>query len=241
VLAGQPEPPKYFATMKRINKEGPAILGQFHVPSKLDAAKLPELLARQALVIDTRPASEYAAGHVPGTINIPFNSSFVTWAGWLVQADEFYLIVDAATAAARLGELARELALIGIDRISGFFDAAVVTGRATIPQITPSELAPKLPTVTVVDVRSANEWNEGHLPGAMHIPLGYLADRAIEIPAGKPVVVQCQSGARSAIAASLLERLGVTNVMNLSGGLSAWVAAALPVEEVAHGQQATRA
>jgi len=131
VLAGQPEPPTYFAKMKRINKVGPTILGQFHIPSKLDAAKLPELLARRALVIDTRPATEYAAAHMAGTINIPFNSSFVTWVGWLVQADEFYLIVDAATAAARLGELARELALIGIDKISGFFEAAVVTGPAT--------------------------------------------------------------------------------------------------------------
>ena len=231
VLAGQPEPPKYFAKMKRINKEGPAILGQFHIPSKLDAAKLPELLARKALVIDTRPASEYAVGHVPGTINIPFNSSFVTWAGWLVQADEFYLIVDAATAAARLGELARELALIGIDRISGFFDAAVVTGRATIPQMTPTELAPKLASVTVVDVRSANEWNEGHVPGAMHIPLGYLVDRASEIPAGKPVVVQCQSGGRSSIAASILERAGFRDVANLTGGLGAWTAAGLPLDE----------
>ena len=186
--------------MKRINKEGPAILGQFHLPSKVDAAALPELLARKALVIDTRPASEYAAGHVPGTINIPFNANFVTWAGWLVhpvQADEFYLIVDAATAAARLGELARELALIGIDRITGFFDAAVVTGRATIRQVTPTELAPRLQTVTVVDVRSANEWNEGHVPGALHIPLGYLSDRTGEIarhagggamPVGRAVV-----------------------------------------------------
>jgi hydroxyacylglutathione hydrolase len=246
-LAGQPEPPKYFAKMKRINKEGPAILGQFHIPSRLDTTKLPELLARKALVIDTRPASEYAAGHVAGTINIPFNSSFVTWAGWLVhpnahkprvgdpgQADEFYLIVDAATAAARLGELARELALIGIDRISGFFDPAVVTGEATIPQITPTELAPKLQKVTVVDVRSANEWNEGHLPGAMHIPLGYLADRASEIPAGTPVVVQCQSGGRSSIAASILERAGFRDVTNLTGGLGAWTAAGLPLDEAAN-------
>ncbi|HET9867902.1 MAG TPA: MBL fold metallo-hydrolase, partial [Nitrospira sp.] len=85
VLSGQPEPPKYFAKMKRVNKEGPAILGDFHVPPKLDAAKLADVIARKALVIDTRPASEFAAGHIPGTINIPFNSSFVTWAGWLVQ------------------------------------------------------------------------------------------------------------------------------------------------------------
>lgn len=241
VLEGQPEPPTYFARMKRINKEGPAILGRFHTPSQLDAAKLPGLLARKALVIDTRPAAEYAAGHLPGTLNIPFNASFVTWAGWLVQADEFYLIVDAATAAARLGELARELALIGIDRISGFFDAAVVTGRATVPQITPAELAPGLQTVTVVDVRSAAEWAAGHIAGATHIPLGYLADRVADLPTDRPVVVQCQSGARSSIGVSVLERLGVTKAINLTGGLSAWAAAGLPIEEGANEQQTARA
>ncbi len=254
VLAGQPEPPKYFAKMKRINKEGPAVLGRFHIPSRLDAATLPGLLARQALVIDTRPAVEYAAGHLPGTINLPFKSAFVTWAGWLVhpnahkprvgdpvQAEEFYLIIDAATAEARLGALARSLAMIGLDRISGHFDASNATGTSIVRQISTRELGERLKDVTVVDVRSENEWALGHIRGAVHVPLGHLADRAAELPRERPIVVQCQSGARSSIAASVLERLGVTNVMNLSGGMSAWVAAALPVEEGAHGQQTTRA
>jgi len=219
--------------MKRVNKEGPAILGGFHVPPKLDGAKLADMIARKALVIDTRPASEYAAGHIPGTINIPFNSSFVTWAGWLVQSDEFYLLVDSATASSRLHELARSLALIGIDRISGYFDASAAIGRATSAQITPKELASKLKTVTVVDVRSGNEWSEGHLPGAMHIPLGYLPDRLGDIPSDRPVVVQCQSGGRSSIAASILERAGFRDVTNLTGGLGAWTAAGLPLEEAA--------
>jgi hydroxyacylglutathione hydrolase len=241
VLAGQPEPPKYFATMKRVNKEGPAILGGFHAPPRLDHARLPELLARQALVIDTRPAADYAAGHMPGTLNVPFNASFVTWAGWLVQVDEFYLIVDQATAAARMPELARSLALIGIDRITGYFDPAASDATATTPQISPRELNAKLADVTVVDVRSANEWAGGHLPGAVHIPLGYLPERASEIPAGKPVVVQCQAGARSMIGASVLERLGVKNVINLTGGITGWAAEGLAIEEGAHEQQAARA
>ena len=241
VLAGQPEPPKYFAKMKRINKEGPAILGQFHIPGRLDAAQLPALLARKALVIDTRPASEYAAGHKAGTINIPFNSSFVTWAGWLVAADEFYLIIDAATAQARLGELARSLAMIGLDRISGYFDAADAIGPSTVRQIGASELSERLAEVTVVDVRSENEWAAGHIRGAVHVPLGYLADHAAQLPRERPIVVQCQSGARSSIAASVLERLGMNNVSNLSGGMSGWIAAGLPIEEGAHGRQTTRA
>jgi hydroxyacylglutathione hydrolase len=233
VLTGQPEPPKYFAKMKRVNKEGPAILGGFHIPPKLDAAQLPELIARKALVIDTRPATEYAAGHLAGTISIPFSSSFVTWAGWLVQTDDLYLIDDSATASARLEELSRSLALVGIDRITGYFDASAAVGRATIPQITPKDLAPKLKNVTVLDVRSANEWDEGHLPGATHIPLGYLVDRLGDIPSNKPVVVQCQSGGRSSIAASILERAGFRDVSNLIGGLSAWTASGLPIEEAA--------
>ena len=239
VLSGQPEPPKYFAKMKRVNKAGPAILGSFHVPAMLPASQLPSMVARKALVIDTRPAAEYAAGHLRGTINIPFNSSFVNWAGWLVDTDEFYLIVDAATAAARLGELARSLALIGIDRITGCVDASAVKPDATIPQI--DAAAARTADATIVDVRSANEWTHGHIPGALHIPLGYLADRAGEIPSSKPVVVQCQSGSRSSIAASVLERLGVSNVRNLTGGITAWAAAGLPIEEPSHEQEATRA
>jgi hydroxyacylglutathione hydrolase len=241
VLAGQPEPPNYFATMKKVNKEGPAILGGFHLPPQLDAAQLPQLIARKALVIDTRPAKAYAAGHVDGTINIPLNGSFVTWAGWLVRSSEFYLIVDAATAAARLEALSRSLALIGIDRISGYFDAAAVHGERTIAQIAATEVAPRLQTVTVVDVRSATEWAAGHIPGAIHIPLGYLNERLGEIPTGRPIVVQCQGGGRSSIAASVLEQAGRGDVANLSGGITAWAAAGFPIESETPAPETTRA
>jgi hydroxyacylglutathione hydrolase len=241
VLAGQPEPPTYFATMKRVNKEGPAILNGFHLPSRFDDGRLSGLLGRHALVIDTRPAAEYAAKHTPGTINIPFNAAFVTWAGWLVSTDEFYLIVDERTAAARLPELARSLALIGLDRISGYFDPSAVRGVAAIPQIQPAELAARLEDVTVIDVRGASEWAAGHIAGAQHIPLGYLADRAAGMPKATPVVVQCQSGGRSSIAASVLERLGFTHILNLSGGIAAWAAAGLPVTEGARERQAAGA
>ena len=247
VLAGQPEPPKYFATMKRVNKEGPAILDGFHAPQHMTPAALSELLARRALVVDTRSAAEYAMDHVPGTINIPFNASFVTWAGWLVAEPELYLVVDPLTAAARLPELSRSLAMIGIDRINGYFDPtaltiAGLTHRMT-PQISPVDLARQLAAseVTLVDVRSAREWNEGRIAGAMHIPLGYLTDRHAELPRHRPVVVQCQSGARSSIAASVLERLGVTNVSNLTGGISAWAAAGQPIEEGTREHETTGA
>lgn len=235
VLEGQPEPPAYFASMKRVNKEGPALLGPFQAPPRVADAQLGELLAANALVVDTRPATAFAEQHVPGTLNIPLNGSFVTWAGWLVPfTADLYLIADEATAV-RLPEVSRLLALIGIDRIAGWLGTSAVAaspGLRSTPQISAVELQAKLASggVTVVDVRSANEWAAGHLPGAVHIPLGYLAERGRGLAASQPIVVQCQAGARSAIAASLLKRLGIANVTNLTGGFSAWESAGLPVE-----------
>ncbi len=242
VLAGQPEPPKYFATMKRVNKEGPAILKGFRLPPRVDDRDLTGLVGKaNALVVDTRTAGEFAVEHLPGTINIPLDAAFVTWAGWLVPyAADLYLIVDEASAT-RMEEVVRALALIGIDRVTGYAGVSAIGYAAshgaplgTVAQITPGDLAARLISgdVTVIDVRNATEWAEGHLPHARHIPLGYLTDRVAEMSAGTPVVVHCQSGARSAIAASVLERLGVGHVMNLVGGLAAWKGEGLPVDQV---------
>src|SRR6185369_9614528 len=98
VLAGQPEPPRYFAEMKRINKEGPRILGELRRSTRLPAQAIDALLRDGEIVVDTRSAADYAAGHVPGTLNIPLGGSFTTWAGWLLSYDrDVYLLVDDAT------------------------------------------------------------------------------------------------------------------------------------------------
>ena len=229
VLAGQPDPPKYFATMKRVNKEGPQILGGLKPPPRMPETDLVDILARGGLVIDARAASEYASGHVEGTLNIPFNGSFVTWAGWLIPyTEDFYVIVDDESPE-RLHAIRRALALIGLDRFAGYFTSGWIgrtIGRATIPQMTAGELAARLSKngLVVLDVRNQNEWDEGHLPEALHIPLGHLSDRLSEVPRDTPIVVHCQAGARSAIAASLMEKLGRKGVTNLVGGYEAWQA-----------------
>ncbi|HEV2131014.1 MAG TPA: MBL fold metallo-hydrolase, partial [Longimicrobiaceae bacterium] len=111
VLSGQPEPPRYFAQMKRLNREGPPVLGGLPHPERLPADRLGELLEEEALVIDTRTFTAFGAGHVPGTINIPLNYAFNTWAGWLIPFDrDFYLIVDDAEPA-RVEEAVRALAM----------------------------------------------------------------------------------------------------------------------------------
>jgi hydroxyacylglutathione hydrolase len=238
VLAGQPEPPKYFAMMKHLNKVGPRVLGGFHAPARLDDHRLSSLLATGAIVVDTRPAGVYAAAHLPGTINIPLGGSFVTWAGWLLPYQtDLYFIVDDLTEANTV-ELVRQLALIGLDQVAGIFEGHAVqhlaergAHLATVPQVTVDELAKRVNAhdTFVLDVRSASEWKDGHIPSATHIPLGYLTDRMAEVPADRPVVVQCQAGARSAIAASVLQRAGRTNVQNLAGGFASWQGAGLPI------------
>jgi hydroxyacylglutathione hydrolase len=235
VLEGQPEPPKYFAQMKRINKEGPRTLGGFHRPVLLAADAIDGLLLEGKIVVDTRHALDFAAGHISGTINIPLNRSFNTWAGWLLPFDrEFYLIAGDS-----IDTAVRDLAMIGLDDIAGYFDWGVIDSwkesghdLATVQQLSAPELADQMRQgdVTVIDVRGRAEWEAGHLPGVRNIPVGYLTDHLAEIPPATPVVMHCETGARSAIAASLLQARGVTNVMNLTGGYSAWVDRHLPIE-----------
>ena len=236
VLTGQPEPPRYFAEMKRINREGPRILGTVTPPPALQADEILGLADRKAIVVDTCPAGDFARGHVPGTINIPLNASFTTWAGWLLPYDrDVYLLVDDPGAAA---EAMRDLAMIGLDRVAGVLahdalNAWTGAGRelATIQQASPAEVARMLErqAATVIDVRGRSEWEAGHLPGVENIPLGYIEAHLASIPLDRPVVLQCQAGARSAIAASVLQARGVSQVVNMTGGFDAWLLANLPV------------
>lgn len=226
VLSGQPDPPKYFATMKRINKEGPRVLGGICTPRRQDDEVLASVVEAGALVIDVRAAADYAERFLPGTLNIPLNNAFVTWAGWLVPyTQDFYLLLGTG-AESRLAEATRALALIGLDRVAGYFTESALerlgpSAVDRIPQVSPRDLSSDGKRL-VVDVRSDMEWESGHLAGAKHIPLGHLATRLAELPKDQPLVMQCQSGARSAIAASLLRREGFPDVSNLAGGIQAW-------------------
>ena len=238
VLEGQPDPPKYFATMKRLNKEGPRVLGCICPPGRLDDEELTAVVAGGAMVIDARSAAEFAERFLPGTFNIPLNTSFVTWAGWLAPYDaDIYLLLGEG-ADSRLEEAVRALALIGLDRIKGSFaeTALAIVDRdamGTIPQVSVHDAEPAIRAgeLTVLDVRSDAEWEEGHLPGARHIPLGYLRDRLGELTKRTPLVTQCLSGGRSAIAASLLRASGFDRVSNLTGGFQAWKDAGLAVSQ----------
>jgi hydroxyacylglutathione hydrolase len=239
VLAGQPETPRYFAEMKRINQSGPRLLGRIRRPARLPVGTLASVLTQGGIVVDTRPAPEFVLGAVPGTINIPVTRAFTTWAGSLLPYDrDFYLLIDDRRGQT-VDEVVRDLAGIGLDGLAGYFGAETIevwrTSQGqlqTIPTLTLAQVSSQLRAdrVTVLDVRGEGEWKSGHLPGSLNVPVGSLDGRVNEIPRDRPVIVHCQTGARGAIAASLLRSRGFTDVRFFPGGFAEWGAAGLPAE-----------
>ena len=239
LLSGQPEAPVYFAMMKKLNKIGAPILGGLPLPKKLDMVDLKQLLDEGAKVVDVRESDMFAISHISGTMNIPYSSSmdssFTNWAGWFMNyEDPFYLIVEEE----RLDEAMQALVSIGLDNVGGFFDMHILGEWAHVGNemqcyeiTTPEKVADRVlqGELTLVDVRGIHEFEEGSIPGAQHLMLGYLLDTYEKVPTDKPILVNCQSGARSAIGASILQAKGIDQVINLSGGYRDWSAAKLPV------------
>jgi hydroxyacylglutathione hydrolase len=240
VLAGQPDPPRYFAEMKRLNQRGPRSLGVLPRPPRLPVGRLAELLEAGTLVVDTRPAADYAAAAIPGTLNIPLGRSFTTWAGWLIPYDrDFVLIVDDHRTQ-RVEEAVRDLAGIGLDRVTAYCGIEVVEAWRTargqlqaIDSVSANQVEEAVASdhTAIIDVRSFEEWAAGHLPGAQNLPLGELDQRLAEVPRDRPVIVHCQSGSRAAIAASLLLARGFSQIRQYSAGFGEWAEAGGAVEK----------
>jgi hydroxyacylglutathione hydrolase len=223
VLSGQPEPPKYFATMKRLNKEGPRIIGRYKAPARIDHSQMLDLVEKGAQVVDLRDSDQTENGFIPGTINIPEDIEFIKWAGWLLKFESpIYLIGQSEQQAI---EAAHDLALIGLDDVRGWADTGVLRAYeaksgplAHVEHMGPGEMGRN--GAVVLDVRSTAEYGEGHVPGAIHIPLGYLSDRLDEIPRDRKVAIHCESGSRSRLAIMLIRGYGVQNACNVRGGFS---------------------
>ncbi len=230
ILSDQPEAPRYFAVMKRVNKEGPDIVGERGLPKSLPM-KLMSKGLDGATVIDLSASAQFALGHVPRSINIPAKM-LAAWAGWLVDYSKpVYLIADAT----QLPEATRVLRKIGLDDVRGYFNVANVhkAGLATENSTwaEPADLKPRIESgeVLLLDVRSDEEWKQGRIAGANHQFLGRLPYRLDRLAHDKPIVTQCQAGGRSAIAESILLAEG-REVINMTGGLDAWKKSQLPIE-----------
>lgn len=239
VLKDQPVPPRYFAQMKSINRKAAGISGASE-PKYLELDDIDGALGGDSTLIDCRPAEKFAAGHIPGTISIPLGKSFLNWAGALVPADgDVYVLVDAdGDEAAR--SVLLNLCKIGLTRVRGIFRGEVLhqwkSRRGGLQKMQQMDV-PTLARVAgdadlrVIDVRNPDEWSEGHLPRAVHIPLAALPATIDSLDRSAPIVLQCMGGGRSSIATSLLQARGFENVTNLTGGYEDWVEAGLPTEK----------
>lgn len=230
LLDDQPEMPRYFAQMKRVNKQGAPLLSTLTAPEHLPADTLAGLLQSGALIIDTRPRKAFAESFLPGTLSIAPGNNFSTYAGWFVDYDApTYVIVDET----RLNDIVRDLRAVGVDNLPGYFTPDAVNGAsAKIRSVEAGELAQRRDEVYVLDVRALTEYRDEHITGAHLVHYGHLRDHLDELPNDREIVIHCATGIRSQLAASVLHKYGYTNIAHLRGGIEAWKKAGLPVESL---------
>lgn len=230
LLEGQPEPPRYFAMMKHLNKVKRPLL--------VEVPKHPLLTKEQFLtayhngmkVIDARDKSEFAQGFIPGSINIQGKNSFSTWAGWILNYEEQFMLVADDD---QMEDLTRKLMRIGMDNIYGYVNKVEDLGvdLETVDEIGFEGFQNNVGNdeVQIIDVRGENEYKISRVPGAKHVFFGTLPANLDEIPKDKPVILHCQSGDRATIAYSILRRNGFDNIKNYPGGMQEWQEKAVPV------------
>lgn len=226
LLADQPEPPKYFAMMKHLNKVNRPLLIEVPKHPKLSKEQLISAHEKGVKIIDTHNKSDFAKGFIPGSLNIQGNNSFSTWCGWLLNYQEqFILVADDS----QMEDLTRKLMRIGLDNIYGYIsnvnDIGIALQSADVIALDEFKSYIGQENVQIVDVRGVTEYEAGHIDGADNVFVGTLPDNLDKISKDKQVVIHCQSGDRSAIAYSILAKNGFENVKNFLGGMKEWLAA----------------
>ena len=237
VTADQPDAPAYFTYDAILNtREHPtldkALQDNLH-PVELE--QVLEMGDAGAQILDVRDAAEYAKGHLAGSINIGLGGQYATWAGTVLDRVRPIVIIAEP---GREQEAALRLGRIGFDHVKGYLkdgmgaladrqDLVWATERVS-PLMLAEELASE-ETPLIVDIRAPREWRAKHLSESINIPLGHLQERIGEVPRNRRIAVHCAGGYRSSIAVSILNQYGITNLIELAGGITAWEAARLPV------------
>lgn len=224
LLTDQPEPPKYFAMMKHLNKVDRPLLIEVPKHAILDKEAFHSAYSKGIKVIDTRDKTIFSNGFIPGSLNIQDGNSLSTWMGWVLNYEEQFMIVAAEE---QIEEITRKLMRIGLDNILGFItdvhsldielETAEVIDKETFKTYLNRE------DVQVLDVRSETEYKANNIEGTDHIFVGVLQDNLDKISKDKQLVVHCQSGYRSTMACSILRSNGFKNVKDYSGGMAGWL------------------
>jgi rhodanese-related sulfurtransferase len=211
--------PTYYREMAPLNRTGPPLLGVVPAPlPPLPADEVAARIASGAWLVDARSRREFAAAHVPGSINVELDESFASYVGWVVPFGAELVLVLPGPEGEAAGEAAVQLHRIGYDRVAGFLAGGVPawegSGRPTASYATVDleELCREWRdgrAGPILDVRQRSEWDAGHIDGSRFLFVGDLPGRTGEVGGGEPVSVICRSGHRAAIAASLLDRDGI--------------------------------
>ena len=236
VTADQPDAPPYFTYDAILNTRERATLDK-NLEHVLQPVHLDEVLQMGdagAQILDVRDPAEYAKGHLAGSINIGLGGQYATWAGTVLDRAKPIVIISEP---GREQEAALRLGRIGFDHVKGYLDGGMAalaerpdlvwpTERVSAP-VMAEELAGAHPPL-LLDIRNPREWSARHIQGSLNIPLNHLQERIAEIPYDRRIAVHCAGGYRSSIAASILHQHGITNLIEMAGGLAAWDAAKLP-------------
>jgi rhodanese-related sulfurtransferase len=230
-----PARPAYFLQDAEMNRTGAAALSDLPELSPLTPAEVQTILSEGGIVLDVRPGEQFAAGHVPGSVNIALSGQFASWAGSLLGLGASPVLI--AESQDEVSEARMRLARVGLEDARGFLSGGIEAWTqsgfplAAITQIDVQELDRKLQGngTQILDVRREPEWEAGHIVGASWWPLDNFKIAPPEIDRDLPLAVHCKGGYRSMIACSLLQRAGFQNVVNVSGGFDAWQQAKLPV------------
>lgn len=230
LMDGMPPRPEYFLRDVELNRQGAAALERIPAPLPLRAPDVLRMQAEGAIVLDTRPVSEFAVAHVPGSIHIGLSGQYASWAARILGLDKRIILVGED--AEHLRESQMRLARVGIENVHGFLQDGIAGWAAAsyeldfIPQISAREFAElcKCEQVAVLDVRERVEVEAEAMETSIRIPLAQLPDRTAELDASRLLVVHCKGGYRSSIASSILRRAGFRNIANLTGGFDAWKA-----------------
>ena len=228
LTANLPARPEYFLKDAEINRTGAPPLSDLAPLRAIAPAELKSMLDEGEIALDVRPGDEFAAGHVPGSVNIALSGQFASWAGAVLGLTAHPVLV--ADSEQQLEEARLRLARVGIEVLDGYLKGGVAAWRqaglpvATMAQLKVDELATHVQSgdLQVLDVRRAPEWEAGHIEGATWWPLDNFKISPPEIDHDVPLAVHCKSGYRSMIACSLLQRAGFRNVTNVIGGFDAW-------------------
>lgn len=243
LLEAQSPAPAYYPRMKRINAEGPRVLGALPALEPLDAADVARMGDDPGTVLlDLREIEAFGGAHIPGSINIALRDAFPIWVGRMLDPDARLLLIAAHEG--QLEAARTHLLRIGYERIAGYLRGGIrgwtEQGRPfdSLPLLGVAALRERIEAggdLQVLDVRSHQEWAEGHIPTARHIYLADLPGQLDRLDRERPVAVYCGSGYRASLAASLLKRGGFRHVYNVPGSMAAWKAAGYPLEGSTEG------